>query len=155
MTHSAGQEECRSCRPEEACSPAVAPPWWRRQTPNVYSPKTLPPKSNPSPKSYPQTILQEAEVVTSGDRRKFYGHPRDNHGNTAELWNGWLHRKGLLPQDKNLTFEDVCFMMALLKISRHANLPKRDNLVDIAGYMRNVEQAVEGFDPSVTDVTKS
>lgn len=89
----------------------------------------------------PQTILEEAAEITAGDRQKFYGHPRDNHGNTAEFWTAYLKRK--YGAAFALDAEDVCFFMALLKVSRQCNRPKRDNLVDIAGYIRNAEMVTE------------
>lgn len=85
-------------------------------------------------------ILAEALDITNGDRQKYYGHPADNHGNTAALWSAYLNRKyGLFPPI-GLSARDVCMMMVLLKVSRDANSTKRDNLVDIAGYVRNAEQ---------------
>lgn len=85
-------------------------------------------------------ILAEALNITNGDRQKYYGHPADNHGNTADLWSAYLGRKyGFFPALK-LTSRDVCMMMVLLKVSRDANSSKRDNLVDIAGYVRNADQ---------------
>jgi len=87
------------------------------------------------------TILQEAAEVTAGDRQKFYGHPKDNHGNTAALWGAYLTRR--FGAGVTLDARDVCLMMALLKISRDANRRKRDNLVDIAGYARNAEMVDE------------
>lgn len=94
------------------------------------------------------TILDEAAEVTAGDRQHFYGHPADNHGNTAELWTSYLMRRfvegfnGRIGMVK-LNARDVCNMMVLLKVSRDANRPKRDNLVDICGYARNAEQIEE------------
>ena len=89
----------------------------------------------------PRTILDQAAEVTAGDRQHFYGHPRDNHGNTALLWRGYLQRRFGL--DMDLDARDVCMLMILLKVSRDANLRKEDNLVDIAGYARNAEQVGE------------
>lgn len=88
-----------------------------------------------------EPILEEAARITSGDRNKFYGHPLDNHGLTAELWALWLERKYgcRLP----LTAEDVCWLNSLQKHSREANAPKRDNMVDVCGYMRNLEMIGE------------
>jgi hypothetical protein len=91
----------------------------------------------PAPTIPAQTILEEAAEVTSGSRQRAYGHPRDNHGNTAALWGAYLTRKYGFEGD--LTARDVCLMMVLLKVSRDANKPGRDNLVDMAGYARNAE----------------
>lgn len=77
------------------------------------------------------SILQDAETVTSGDRREQYGHPFDNHNRTAQLWSAYLGRP--------LTARDVCMMNILQKVSRDAHAAVRDNLVDIAGYAANAD----------------
>ena len=83
------------------------------------------------------SVLCEAARITSGDRNKYYGHPRDNHGCTAEMWQSYLSRK--LGTDVELDARDVCMLNILQKVSRDANMPYRDNLVDICGYARNAE----------------
>lgn len=88
-----------------------------------------------------ETVLEEAARISSGDRQRYYGHPADNHGNTAELWAAYLERR--FGTGVALTARDVCLMMILLKVSRDANAVKRDNLVDICGYARNAEQIEE------------
>lgn len=87
------------------------------------------------------TILEEAQKLTSGARQKSYGHPYDNHTNTANFWSEYLARKYGL--SVRLTGRDVCMMMILLKISRDANKEQRDSLVDVAGYARNAEMIDE------------
>jgi hypothetical protein len=82
-------------------------------------------------------VLQEALRVVDGDRGKFYGHPLDNHGNTADFWNAYIERR--TGKNPGLGARDVCNMMVLLKISRDANMPKEDNLTDICGYARNAQ----------------
>ena len=72
------------------------------------------------------TILSEAESLVSGDRENSYGHPTKNIKRIAELWSTYT--------GVELTGHDVCNMMVLLKISRHKNSYKKDNLVDICGY---------------------
>lgn len=88
-------------------------------------------------------ILHEADMLTSGDRNKSYGAPIDNHGCTAALWTAWLNRRH--GTALTLTPEDVCFLNILQKASRGANGPdvKRDTIVDIAGFARNIEMVVE------------
>jgi len=88
----------------------------------------------------PATVLDDAALVVDGDRNHFYGHPAENHGCTAELWTAYLRRRfgADIPA---LDVRAVCMLNVLQKVSRDANRPKRDNLVDIAGYVRNVEQA--------------
>jgi hypothetical protein len=77
------------------------------------------------------TVLQEAGHLVDGDRQEAYGSPRANHGRTSELWSAYLG----VP----ISHRQVCHLNALQKISRDAHRPKRDNLVDICGYMRNAE----------------
>jgi hypothetical protein len=90
----------------------------------------------------PLTILDEAARVTSTDRNDAYGHPRINHGCTAEMISAYLSRKygTRIPFDA----DDVCVANILQKVSRLAHTPRhRDSLVDIAGYARNVEMMGE------------
>ena len=77
-------------------------------------------------------VLEEANKLIYGDRNKDYGHPRDNMQAIATLWNNYLAAK---PDNfKHITPKDVTMFMILVKVAREAHLPKRDNLVDIAGY---------------------
>jgi len=103
--------------------------------PSDFDARTMLPEQFAPP---PESVLAEAARVTAGDRQRYYGHPSDNHGNTAELWTAYLRRKYGITQA--LGARDVCMMMILLKVSRDANAPKRDNLVDVCGYARNAEQ---------------
>ena len=86
-------------------------------------------RTEPSP-------LAVASHVVNGDRQTHYGHPLDNHGNTAEMWRSWLKRR--FGVDVPLDAEAVCWLMILLKASREANAAKGDNLVDVCGYAENV-----------------
>jgi hypothetical protein len=75
-------------------------------------------------------ILEEANEITHGPRREAYGHPLDNFQHTAGLVNALLGHKFKEP----LTANDVVAILRMVKESRQVNAPKRDNLVDIAGY---------------------
>jgi hypothetical protein len=88
-----------------------------------------------------ETVLEEAARITSGARGTDYGHPLDNHSCTAELWRSWLRRK--YGVDVAFTPEDVCYFNILQKLSREANAPKRDTIVDLCGFSRNVEMVQE------------
>lgn len=77
------------------------------------------------------TILEEAAEVVSGPRQSYYGHPKRNHGLTAELWSAYL--------GVEIDAEQVCYMNILQKISRSRCSTTRDTLVDIAGFARNIE----------------
>lgn len=95
------------------------------------------------PDAQKETILAEAERIASADRQRYYGHPLDNHRCTAEMWQAYLLRCGWTPPARGMNVRDVCQLNILQKISRDANQPKRDNLVDTCGYARNAEQADE------------
>jgi hypothetical protein len=101
-----------------------------------------------------QTILQEADAITSGDRQKAYGHPSNNHGCTAEMQQAYLERREAACQAKGEMFlldaRDVCMLNIIQKISRDANMRQRDNLIDIVGYARNMEM-IEEYDANQTD----
>jgi len=77
-----------------------------------------------------KSILMEAEELTNGARNADYGHPLDDYGKTAKMWSGLL--AGKLKED--ITPEEAMLCMCCVKISREVNKPKRDNLVDLAGY---------------------
>ena len=86
-----------------------------------------------------QTVLEEAMKCVGGPRRRDYGTPDENFGRIADLWN--VHLKGKL--SKPVTPGDVAMLMILLKVARQANSPKRDNLVDIAGYAQCASELKE------------
>lgn len=81
------------------------------------------------------SILQEAEKIVHGDRGDSYGHPYDNFKQTAELWSAILG----VP----VSIKQVGLCMVAVKISRECHAPKRDNLVDIAGYAETICMALE------------
>lgn len=82
-----------------------------------------------------ETICQEADRVVSTDRRADYGHPLDNWTQTAAMWSAIL--------GVEVTAEQGLLCMIAAKISRETNAPKRDNLVDIAGYAKCVDLVIE------------
>jgi len=90
-----------------------------------------------------QSILSEALNCTSGDRRRDYDHALPNHQRIAGYWNAHLKSIGI---EGVLSPADVALMMILLKVARQSRTPKRDNLVDIAGYARCVSQ-IEEMEP--------
>ena len=85
------------------------------------------------------SILNDANDIIWGDREKTYGTPDVNLKRIATLWNAYMSAKA----QSNSTIiepEDVCWMMVLLKASRQMNTPKRDNLIDAAGYIGLIER---------------
>lgn len=77
-----------------------------------------------------ETILQEAQRLTHGPRQADYSHPLDDYTRTADLVNAALAHKLKEP----LLPEDMTVVMMLVKVSRQMHKPKRDNMVDAAGY---------------------
>jgi len=82
-----------------------------------------------------ESILLEADRITSQDRQKDYGHPLDDYRRTAKLWSAVL--------GVEVTASQAILCMILLKVSRECNKHKRDNLVDVAGYAKCLEQVEE------------
>ena len=81
-----------------------------------------------------ESILQEAQRLTHGDRNKDYGHPYDDYERTARLWEPIL---GLPPLSLDPAKAALC--MIAVKISRECYRPKRDNRTDMAGYAHCVQ----------------
>ena len=78
------------------------------------------------------TILEEAQKAVYGDRQAEYGTVTDNFGTIAQLWSAILKTK--------VTPEQVGLCMIQVKVAREMYKPKRDNLVDIAGYAATLEK---------------
>jgi hypothetical protein len=83
----------------------------------------------------PETILEEAQRLVHGSRGEAYGHPYDDFGKTAKIWSAIL---GI-----DVTPAQVALCMVGVKISREVNKPKRDNLVDGAGYFETLSMVRE------------
>lgn len=72
-------------------------------------------------------ILREAEQLVCSDRRGDYGGVRENFSLIAQLWTALL--------DHEVTMEDVVRCMIAVKLARDVTgKPKRDTVVDMAGY---------------------
>lgn len=83
-----------------------------------------------------ETVLQEAARITTHDRRDDYGHPYDDFTLIAKLWEP-IWKTG------EPTPEKVAMCMMLLKIAREMFRPKRDNRVDMAGYVNCLQMIVD------------
>jgi hypothetical protein len=77
-----------------------------------------------------ESILLEAQRLTHGDRNADYGHPLDDYSKNAGAINALFAHK----LRENFTAADVALIMVVVKLSRQVNRPKRDNMVDAAGY---------------------
>lgn len=82
------------------------------------------------------SILQEAQNLIYGDRQADYGSVTENFTNITK---GWSVIFGV-----DVTPEQVGLAMAWLKIARQSNVRKRDNLVDIAGYIGCIDKLYKG-----------
>ena len=78
-----------------------------------------------------ESILDEAKRIVHGERGENYGHPFEDFSRTAKIWSAVLGIK--------VEPEQVALCMVGLKISRECNRPKRDNVVDGAGYFENLD----------------
>lgn len=78
-----------------------------------------------------ESILEEAKRIVHGERGENYGHPFEDFSRTAQIWSAVL--------DIDVTPEQVALCMVGVKISREVNRPKRDNIVDGAGYFETLE----------------
>lgn len=87
------------------------------------------------------TILEEAQELTGGDRNDDYGHPYHDFKRTADMVTAMIEHK--LKPGERITEEDWARFMVCCKLSRDAHKPKRDNLVDGAGYFRTLEMVRE------------
>lgn len=76
-------------------------------------------------------ILQEADQIIHGPRRKAYGPPEKSFDTLAVMWSAIL--------EIDVTPADVCLMMIALKLCREQNNHQRDNLVDVCGYAALLE----------------
>ena len=88
-----------------------------------------------------ESICAEADRIVGGDRQRSYGHPFQNFTETAQIWQAILGRK--LKNGARLTPEDVGRCMIGVKLAREVNHPKRDNLVDMAGYAKTLEMCAD------------
>lgn len=88
------------------------------------------PRNSPSKnlkQDVPPSICAEAEEIIYGDREQTYGSPDKNLQQIASYWSAHL--------DVDVTIDDVCIMMMLLKLARLKTTPEhRDSKVDLCGY---------------------
>jgi hypothetical protein len=83
----------------------------------------------------PESILEEAGRLVHGDRHEDYGHPLDDFTRTATMWGAILGGP--------VSAEQVALCMIGVKISRLCNSPKRDSMVDVAGYVETLAMVID------------
>jgi len=94
---------------------------------NTLSGQKLFGKNNPG-----ESILSEAERLTGVDRQADYGPPDEDFRRTAGMWTAMLQHK--LASGVKFESWEVAQMMICIKLSRLQHKPKRDSVVDTAGY---------------------
>jgi len=88
----------------------------------------------------PKSILQEAQALVFGDRQASYGHPKDDYKQQAYIWTGMLLHK--LAPGQRIEPHEAALLMVTLKARRCVFQPKRDSIVDMAGYAEVVARIV-------------
>lgn len=94
-----------------------------------------------------QSVSAEAISLVYGDRGAAYGHPIDDYRRTAAMWSAILGTE--------VTPMQAILCMIAVKLSRQVNAPKRDNLVDIAGYAECAHRVQMRLDYEDSIVTTS
>lgn len=98
---------------------------------NWYNPREGEPPINTDPTHWETDgILTEANLIVNGTRANDYG--ENSLPRVAQYWSTYL--------GKNVTGRDVANLMILLKVAREGHAVKRDNHVDIAGYVALADQ---------------
>ena len=85
------------------------------------------------------SILEEAQSLVHGARNKTYGNPWEDYGRTVGAFKALMGDKKI----SDMTAEDGIMFMVCVKLSRQVNLPKRDNLVDAAGYLECLQWSID------------
>jgi len=110
--------------------------WWHKEQAEQFKEDQY----DPAPEA---GILREAEELICGERNGDYGDAVTDFSVTAEYWNTYLQSLGM---SVFINAKDVALMMTLLKVRREATHPKRDNLVDAAGYVALAQKIEEESD---------
>lgn len=82
-----------------------------------------------------ESILSEAERIVNGDRQADYSDPVANFKHIAEIASAIMA--------KDITAEECCIVMIAVKLAREEYKHKRDNLVDLAGYVEILHRIKE------------
>ncbi len=82
-----------------------------------------------------KSVSEEALEIINGQRRESYGDARVSFGRLAKLWSPVFGME--------VTAKQVCICLIQLKIAREINRSKRDNRVDMIGYVELLDQLSE------------
>jgi hypothetical protein len=74
------------------------------------------------------SACQEGVDLVQGARQDEYGEPGECYRKVGQMW-------GIMLQVGDIPAATVAMMMVVLKLGREMNKHKRDNLVDMAGYV--------------------
>jgi len=89
------------------------------------------------------SVLMDAYAVVHDERDPQYGPASEDFASLGILWATLINRY-LKTQElhsiPNIPPRVVGNMMIALKINRDVHFPKRDNMIDVAGYAENVER---------------
>jgi hypothetical protein len=99
-----------------------------------YVPKTLDDYERLT-KSETESILSEAERIVNGDRQADYSDPVANFKHISAIASAIMA--------KDITAEECCIVMIAVKLARENYKHKRDNLVDLAGYVEILNRIKE------------
>jgi hypothetical protein len=102
------------------------------------------------PDNWPSTLRErvaeltaEAVNAVAGQRNADYGDPLPDMAATAEMMNGYLHKRGLLASDAFLQPFDVPALLLTIKLSRLAGKPgHHDSMVDVIGWTGVYQECV-------------
>lgn len=89
-----------------------------------------------------ETICEEANRLTQGERGNAYGPPEQDFARTADMVTSLFAHK--LREGERFVASDVARIMICLKLSRSTWSSKRDNPVDIAGYAQCLHRCETG-----------
>ena len=84
------------------------------------------------------SILAEAEHLTTRDRNESYGHPAHDYGRVSAAFNALTGH--------DISTEEAILFMVCVKMAREAFKPKRDNRVDAAGYLNCLDMVIQARD---------
>lgn len=86
-----------------------------------------------------ESVFQEAERLTSADRKEKYGHCLDDYSKVTGMFSALMAHKLKEP----LSAEDGVLFMCCVKLAREAHCHQRDNIVDEIGYAGLIQEIID------------